>query len=179
MRPCYALFVLSVEVADRRLRGVRAQPKILEAAFRLAIREAIFVRPSADFGSVLQRRAEFHLARCLDSLSPTNDRAKLLLMIENVTRRFSRSRLCVRLLRVPLERVHAPDTAIADLIVTGCADGSYAIRFVASPSLRELGIATNAPLLAPAAVDGLLVYDLRTARVRRYDAARTSRLLCA
>jgi hypothetical protein len=171
--------VLSVEVADRRLRGVRAQPKILEAAFRLAIREAIFVRPAGDFGSALQRRTEFHAIRCLDGFSSLNDRAELLLTIENVTRRFHRSRLCARLLRVPLERIHAPEGSCGDLIVTDCVGGSFAIRFVGSPSLREGGVAINSSAFVPGDVDGLILYDLRTACVRRFDVPRASRVLCA
>jgi hypothetical protein len=171
--------VLSVEVADRRLRGVRAQPKILEAAFRLAVREAIFMRPISDFGSVLQCRAEFHATRSLDGFPSSKDRAELLLTMENVTRRFSRSRLCTRLLRVPLERIHAPEGSSADLIITHCVGGSFAIRFVASPSLRESAIAMNSPLLAPGDLNGVVFYDLRTARVRRFDVPRASRVLCA
>jgi hypothetical protein len=171
--------MLSVEVADRRLRGVRAAPKILEAAFRLAIREAIFLRPISDFGSVLQRRAKFHAIRFLDGLSSPNDRAELLLTIENVTRRFHRSQLCARLVRVPLERIHAPEGSCGDLIVTDCVGGSFAIRFVGSPSLREVGVAINSSALVPGDLDGLILYDLRTACVRRFDVPRASRVLCA
>ncbi len=170
--------MLSVEVADRRLRKVRAQPKILEAAFRLAIREAIFMRSAGDFGSILRRRAEFHGTRCLGGFSSSNELAELLLTIETVTRRFSRSRLCARLLRVPLKRVYAPDPLAADLIVTGCVGGSFAIRYVAS-RLLEREIPMDALFLTPGGVDGIILYDLHTARVRRFDNARTNRLLCA
>jgi Arc/MetJ family transcription regulator len=171
----------NAEIADLRLRAARLLPAAVEAAFRAAVRESVFIRNECvPFETTLRHRALFHLDRLLRgwTLSATNrDRARA--AVSASVTRFVQSPLCRRLISVPLERLHTSPHREFDLLASGAGGRRFAIRFATRVNCLELTrsprrLVNDGPDLA-----AILIYDIEDGRLHRHKLSTTPALLTA
>ena len=155
---------------------MRDLPVLLEAAFRAAVRDVVFLRPAPTaFAAQMKARARLHFVRFVRASHVADlDLVDANVALDRSVERFATTSLRRRLTTMPVERLRAIERSAVDLVVDDRHGKRYALRF-AGFAPRDLALALPDARAVASGVGTLLIYDIDRGRLRRFEGGRSVR----